>query len=62
MKTIQAVTLSRFNLMRSEDSVEPEQVYEVTYEEDLRYGWSPDGIGVYWYPNLNELVAEHGEV
>lgn len=63
MKQIQAVTLSRFNLMRSEDAVEPEQVYKITNSHgDFRYGWSPDGDGVYWYPNLNELVAEHGEV
>ena len=63
MKKIQAVTLSRFNLMRSEDAVEPEQVYEITNSHgDFRFGWSPDGIGVYWYPSLAELVAEHGEV
>jgi hypothetical protein len=49
--------------MRSEDAVEPEQVYEITNSHgDFRFGWSPDGIGVYWYPNLNELIAEHGEV
>ena len=63
MKQIQAVTLSRFNLMRDEDDIEPEQVYEITNSHgDFRFGWSPDGIGVYWYPNLNELIAEHGEV
>ena len=63
MKKIQAVTLSRFNLMLSKDAVEPEQVYEITNSQgDFRFGWSPDGIGVYWYPSLAELVAEHGEV
>ena len=63
MKKIQAVTLSRFNLMRSEDAVEPERVYEVTNSRgDTHFGWSPDGVGVFWYDTLNELDAEHGEV
>lgn len=63
MKQIQAVTLSRFDLIRSTDSVEPERVYKITNSHgDFRYGWSPDGIGVYWYRSLAELVDEHGEV
>ena len=63
MKKIHVVTLSKFNLIRDHDAVEPERVYEVTNSHgDSRYVWSPDGNGVYWYPTLNELVAEHGEV
>ena len=63
MKKIQVVTLSKFDLIRYYDEVEPERVYEVTDSHgDFRFGWSPDGIGVYWYPSLAELVAEHGEV
>lgn len=64
MKKIHVLTLSEFNQIRYHtDGVEPERVYEVTNSHgDFRYGWSPDGDGVYWYESLNELDAEHGVI
>jgi hypothetical protein len=40
---------------------EAEQPYRVGNGDHYDYGWSPDGIGFYWYDTWNELVAAHGE-
>ena len=61
MKRNYALTLPEFITLRYQDELEPERVYEVTNSRgDTHFGWSPDGVGAFWYDTLAELDAEHG--
>lgn len=44
-----------FSAMRVNNSIRAFQAYHV----DEQYGFSPDGIGMYWYDIKEELLANH---
>jgi hypothetical protein len=50
-----------FELNRHLNRIEAETPYVIDDGEDDHYGWSPDGIGFYFYDTWDELVAAHGE-
>ena len=50
-----------FDLDRENDEIIAETPYVIDDGKDDYYGWSPDGIGFYWYDTWEELVAAHGE-
>ena len=48
-----AMNFETFSAMRANNSIRAFQAYHV----DQQYGFSPDGIGMYWYDTKEELLA-----
>lgn len=62
MKILQVTEKQFYRLRYDYDLLEAEVVYEVNdpkNSEARSWGYSPDGIGVYWYETLEDLQANH---
>ena len=59
MNTIR-IGASTFEILRVNGDMKEWTPYAVEHEGGTtHYAWSPDGVGVYWYDTLDELLENH---
>jgi hypothetical protein len=53
-------TWRELETMKESDTLQADTPYAIKHEGGtMHYAWSPDGVGVYWYDTLNELLENH---
>jgi hypothetical protein len=59
MSKVTYCTWEQYENMKEKDTLQAYTPYAIGAGRDLSYAWSPDGVGVYWYDTLNELLENH---